>query len=155
MLRTLREKFIAEVGGWLPNPFPLTPCHKTRLYFPVSSTVKCGYRTVFQLTHFELDQFVSYIQAGFKDITHTLSTCSCPSSMLQISTTVEHHVKCGSQGPEMEGLWVPESLLWGGTLTDQGQSVKDQVVNIFSFVCLMIFVATTKLCHCRAKASVI
>ena len=45
--------------------------------------------------------------------------------MLQISRTLEHHVKYGSQGSEMEGFRVPASLLGGEILTNQGQSIKD------------------------------
>ena len=45
--------------------------------------------------------------------------------MLQISRTLEHHVKYGSQGSGMEGFRVPASLLGGEILTNQGQSIKD------------------------------
>lgn len=101
---------MAEVGDWQPNHLPLIPCHKARLCFPVSPTLKCGSRNRFQLTHFELDQC---IQAWFKETTYALHTQSCHSSMLQISRTLEHHVKYGSQGSEMEGFRVPASLLGG------------------------------------------
>ena len=74
------------------------------------------------VTHFELDQC---IQAWFKEMIYVLHTYSCHSSMLQISRTLEHHVKYGSQGSGMEGFRVPASLLGGEILTNQGQSIKD------------------------------